>query len=187
MSEKETVVSGVAGRYAAALFELASEQDEVDAVAGDLDRFEAMLAESDDLRRLVRSPVFTPDDQLKAVGAVLDKAGIVGLVASFVRLAAKNRRLFAVPSMIRGFRRLVAAYRGETTADVTSAHPLSAEHEAALKEALKGAAGGKTVHINASVDPALIGGLVVKLGSRMIDNSIRTKLNSLKIALKEVG
>ncbi len=186
MSETATVVSGVAERYATALFELALEGGQLDSVATDVDRFDALITESADLQRLVRSPVFTPDDQLAAVTAVLGRAGIGGLVANFVKLAARNRRLFAVPDMFKAYRALLAAHRGETTADVTSAEPLSEAQVADLKAALKSVT-GKDIRVNATVDASLIGGLVVKLGSRMIDTSLKTKLNALKIALKEVG
>lgn len=186
VSETGSVVSGVAERYATALFELAQEAGELDAVAADAARFDALVAESADLRRLVRSPVFTPDDQLKAMSAVLDRAGIGGLVANFVKLAARNRRLFAVPDMFRGYRALLAAHRGEATADVVSAEPLSPAQLADLRAALAEVT-GKDVRVDAKVDPSLIGGLVVKVGSRMIDTSLKTKLNALKIALKEVG
>ncbi len=186
MSEGASVVSGVAERYATALFELAVEAGELDAVAADADRFDAMVAESPDLTRLLRSPVFTPDEQLKAMSAVLERAGIGGLVANFVKLAARNRRLFAVPEMFRGYRALLAAHRGESSADVVSAEKLSAKQLAGLKAALAEVT-GKDVRVNAKVDPSLIGGLVVKVGSRMIDTSLKTKLNALKIALKEVG
>jgi F-type H+-transporting ATPase subunit delta len=186
VSEAGSVVSGVAERYATALFELALDAGQLDPVASDLDRFEKLLQSSPDLVRLVRSPVFTPDDQLKAVSAVLDKAGIGGLVANFIKLTARNRRLFAVPDMIRGYRALLAAHRGEASADVTTAEPLSASQLAGLKAALAEKT-GKDVRVNAKVDPSLIGGLVVKVGSRMIDTSLKTKLNALKIALKEVG
>lgn len=186
MSETATVVSGVAERYATALFELALEGGHLDTVATDIDRFDALLAESADLKRLVRSPVFTPDDQLAAISAVMARAGIGGLVANFVKLTARNRRLFAAPDMFRAYRALLAAHRGETTADVTSAAPLSEAQVADLKAALKSVT-GKDIRVNAAVDPSLIGGLVVKLGSRMIDTSLKTKLNALKIALKEVG
>ena len=193
MSETASVVSGVAQRYATALFELANEAGQLDTVASDLDRFDALLAQSTDLVRLVRSPVFTPDDQVRAVSAVMSSTGIGGLVANFVKLAARNRRLFAVPDMFRGYRALLAAHRPRpppprraTTADVTSAEPLSDGQIADLKAALRDVT-GKEVRVNAAVDPSLIGGLVVKLGSRMIDTSLKTKLNALKIALKEVG
>ena len=186
MSDTGSVVSGVAERYANALFELARESGQLDVVASDIDRFDALMAESRDLTRLVRSPVFTPDAQVKAVTAVLDRAGIGGLAANFLKLAARNRRLFSAPNMFKAYRALLAAHRGETTADVTTAEPLSDSQTADLKAALA-AVTGKDVRINATVDPSLIGGLVVKLGSRMVDTSLKTKLNALKIALKEVG
>lgn len=186
MAEEKSIVSGVSGRYATALFELALDSGALDAVEKDLSRFSDLLAGSEDLVRLVRSPVFAADDQLRAVTAVLDKAGIGGLVANFVKVAAGNRRLFVLPAMIADFRRLLAAQRGEVAAEVTSAEPLGEVATAALRDALK-AKIGKDVTLATRVDPALIGGLVVKVGSRMIDTSLRTKLNSLKIAMKEVG
>jgi F-type H+-transporting ATPase subunit delta len=180
-----TIVSGMAGRYATALFELARDEKMVDAVKTDIDRFAAMLGESEDLRRLVRSPVFGAEEQTKALGAVLDKAGITGLTANFLKLITANRRLFAVDAMIRGFRALVARHRGEINAEVTVAETLSGAHLDALKSALKSVTGGKEVDLNIKVDPAIIGGLTVKLGSRMVDSSLRTKLNSIKLAMKE--
>jgi F-type H+-transporting ATPase subunit delta len=179
-------VSGVAGRYAIALFDLALENDALALVESDLARFAALVAESVDLRRLVKSPVFSAEDQARAVAAVLERAEIGGLIANFIGVAAGNRRLFAVLDMITAFRRLLARHRGEVSAEVTSAEPLAERHVAALKEALK-ASLGKDVAIEAKVDPALIGGLIVKVGSRMIDGSLRTKLNALKLAMKEVG
>lgn len=186
MTDNVSLISGVASRYAAALLDLAEEQKSVAAVEKDLNAFDKLLADSKDLDRLVRSPVFSADEQLKALTSILDKAGMSGLAANFIKLAAKNRRLFAVPGMIAAFRAELAKRRGETTAEVTSAAPLSADQAAALKEALK-ASTGKTVNISAKVDPDLIGGLIVKIGSRMIDTSLKTKLNSLKFAMKEVG
>ena len=168
------------------MFETDAASGQLDAVDADLARFSAMLADSDDLTRLVRSPVFSAEDQLRAVTAVLAKAGISGLVGNFIKVAAGNRRLFAVPGMITAFRQILARHRGEVTADVTSAEPLTDVESAALKDALR-ASIGKDVAISATVDPALIGGLVVKVGSRMVDTSLRSKLNSLKIAMKEVG
>lgn len=185
MAGEDAIVSGMAGRYATALFELARDEKALDAVKADLDRFDALLAESDDLRRLVRSPVFSSDEQLKAVTAVLAKSGIGGIAANFVRLAAQNRRLFAVSDMVKAFRKLLARHRGEISADVTVAEKLSDTHLGALKDALKSITGGKDVDLNVKVDPAIIGGLVVKLGSRMVDTSLRTKLNAIKFAMKE--
>ncbi len=186
MAQSSSPVSGIAERYAGSLYELAAQSKSVESVEADLGRFEALLAESDDLSRLVRSPVFSAEEQMKAVSAVADRAGIIGLAGNFLRVVAQNRRLFAVPAMIKAFRAIAAQARGEVSAEVTSAHPLSAAQEQELKAALKGVT-GKDVAIAASVDPSLLGGLVVKIGSRQIDTSLRTKLNSLKLALKEVG
>jgi F-type H+-transporting ATPase subunit delta len=179
-------VSGMAGRYAIALFELALEGNAIDSVKTDLDRFDALVAESSDLARLVRSPVFGADEQVKALTAVLAAIGIDGLSAQFLLAVTANRRLFAVGDMIRGYRQLVARHKGEVTAEVTLAEPPSAAHLAALKDALT-AVTKKDVQIDVKVDPAIIGGLVVKLGSRMLDSSLRTKLNAIKHAMKEVS
>ena len=186
MAALDPSVSGVSGRYATALFELARDEKSIDAVRADLDRFEAMLADSADLKRLVRSPVFSADSQSKALAAVLDKAGISGTSANFLKVLTANRRLFAVSDVIRAFRALVARFKGEATADVTVAETLSDKNLDALKTALKTVT-GKDVALNVNVDPSIIGGLVVKLGSRMVDSSLRTKLNSIKHAMKEAG
>jgi F-type H+-transporting ATPase subunit delta len=180
------VIAGVAGRYATALFELALETNAIDAVRGDLERFDALLAASSDLARLVRSPVFGADEQVKALAAVLAAAGIGGIAAQFLKVVASNRRLFAVRDMIRDYRKLVARHKGEVTAEVTVAEPPSAAHLAAIGDALK-AVTRKDVKVDVKVDPAIIGGLVVKLGSRMVDSSLRTKLNTIKHAMKEVS
>jgi F-type H+-transporting ATPase subunit delta len=184
LAGEEHFVSGVAGRYASALFDLAREADEIDAVNTNLDRFDALVAESADLERLVRSPVFTADEQLHAVSAVLDRAGIGGVAARFVKLVTAKRRLFFVREMVRAYRNLVAQHRGQATAEVTVAEEIKDDHVAALRNALK-AVSGKEVDIKVKVDPAIIGGLVVKFGSRMVDSSLRTKLNSIKHAMKE--
>nr|WP_281066384.1 F0F1 ATP synthase subunit delta [Xanthobacter flavus] len=181
----DTIVSGMAGRYATALFELAREAGAVDSVKADLDRLSAMIAESADLARLVKSPVFSAEEQLKAITAVLGQAEISGLAGNFVKLVAQNRRLFALPRMISDYAALVAAQRGETTAQVTVAAPLSDTHFAALKEALAQQT-GKDVNLDVTVDPSILGGLIVKLGSRMVDASLKTKLNSIRHAMKEV-
>ena len=174
----------MAGRYATALFDLARETNAIEAVKADLDRFDALVADSPDLTRLVRSPVFSTEEQLQALSAVLDRAGIRGLAANFLKLAASNRRLFAVRDMIKAFRALVAQHKGEATAEVTVAEPLKDQHVDALRAALK-AVTGKDVDLDVKVDPAILGGLVVKLGSRMVDSSLRTKLNGIKHAMKE--
>jgi len=186
VATEDPSVSGVSGRYATALFELARDENSIDAVLADLDQFDRLLAESDDLKRLVRSPVFSADTQLKALSAVLEKAEISGVSAKFLKVLTANRRLFAVNDVIRAFRALVAKFKGEATAEVTVAEALSDANLDALKAALKSVT-GKDVTLNVKVDPSIIGGLVVKLGSRMVDSSLRTKLNSIKNAMKEAG
>nr|WP_246519669.1 F0F1 ATP synthase subunit delta [Ancylobacter lacus] len=181
----ETFVSGVAGRYATALFELARDAGAIDAVKADLERFEALLAESDDLKRLVRSPVFSSEEQEKAIAAILARAGIGGLSGNFFKTVAANRRLFAIEAIIRGFRQQVSAFKGEVVAEVTVAQPLSEAHAATLKGALD-AMTGKDVQLVVEVDPSLLGGLKVKVGSRLVDASLKTKLNSIRYAMKEV-
>ena len=176
----------MAGRYATALFELALEANALDAVKADLEAFDALIARSADLARLVRSPVFSSEEQVRALGAVLELAGLRGLCAQFLLTVASNRRLFAVRDIVKAYRALVARHRGEVAAQVTLAQAPSERHLAAIKEALD-AVTGKDVMIDVKLDPALIGGLVVKLGSRMVDSSLRTKLNMIKHAMKEVS
>jgi F-type H+-transporting ATPase subunit delta len=175
--------SGVAGRYARALFDLATENKAVADVASALATFQGLFDESDDLQRLMRSPVFKSEDQMSAIEALAAKSGISGLALNFLKVMGKNRRLAAVPAVISAFTALVAQSKGETTAEVTSAEKLSAKQLADLKASLK-AATGSDVALDAKVDPAILGGLIVKVGSRMMDNSLRTKLNSLKVAMK---
>jgi len=184
-SSSSPVVS-VAERYANALFELAENDRALNELENDVGRFATMHDQSDELQRFLRSPVYSAEEQVRAISAILDQAGIKSLVGNFIRVAAANRRLFAVPEMLAAFRRRLAKHRGEVTAEVTTALPLSAAHVAALKDALK-ASLGKDVALETQVDPALIGGLVVKVGSRMFDSSLRTKLHSLKLVMKEVG
>ena len=186
VATEDQMMASVPGRYASALFELAQEQSQLAAVENDLNTLQDLLDESADLRRMVRSPVFSAEDQSRALDAVLAKAGISGLALNFMRLITKNRRLFAVPEMIKAFRALAARERGEVEADVTSATALNDSQLQTLKETLK-ASIGKDVQINAQVDPSLLGGLIVKVGSRMIDSSLRTKLSTLKMRMKEVG
>ena len=183
MATEEPIVAGVAGRYAAALFDLAREENTISEVTQDLEKFKQLYDESPELQRLVRSPVIAADDQARALGAVLDKAGVGGFAKNFFALAARNRRLFAVPDIIRAFQGLAAKARGEVTAEVASAHPLTDAQAEALKASLK-AAVGKDVTLQTRVDPSLIGGLVVKLGSRMVDSSLKTKLENLSLSLK---
>lgn len=187
MANQDTIVSGMTGRYASALHSLASERRQTDIVRSALANFTRLLDESDDLRRLVRSPAFSAADQLKALGAVLAQAGITGLAADFLKLLATKRRLFAVADIIRDFNKLDDAEKGVTRAQVTVAEPLSDTQAQALREALRAVAGGQTVEVETKVDPSIIGGLVVKLGSRMMDNSLRTKLAAIRTRMKEVG
>ena len=175
--------SGVAGRYARALFDLATEHKAVADVASALSSFQGLIDESEDLQRLMRSPVFKTENQTAAIEALSAKAGIKGLALNFLKVMGGNRRLAAVPSAISAFNTLVSQSKGEATAEVTSAEKLSAKQLADLKAALK-AATGSDVALDAKVDPAILGGLIVKVGSRMMDNSLRTKLNSLKAAMK---
>jgi F-type H+-transporting ATPase subunit delta len=182
---EDPLISGMAGRYANALFELARENKATDAVKADLEQFDALIAGNADLARLVRSPVFGADEQLKALSAILDKAGITGLAANFLRVITTNRRLFAVRDMIRAYRALVARHKGEVSAQVTVAEALGEANLDALKGALKSVTGGKDIDLDVRIEPAIIGGLIVKVGSRMVDSSLRTKLNAIKLAMKE--
>lgn len=186
MAQGETIVTGVAGRYAQALFELAQESNSVDAVGSALKAFDSLIEQSPDLQRLVRSPVFTAEEQAKAVGAIVDKAGLSGVAANFLRLVAGQRRLFAVRGMIDAYGKLADAAKGLARAEVTVAEKPSAALETEIKKALSDVA-GKDVAVDLKVDPAIIGGIVVKMGSRMVDSSLRTKLNGIKVAMKEVG
>jgi len=187
LADDSELVSGVSGRYASALFSLAHDRRETAEVAAQLTTFSRLIAESSDLQRLVRSPVFSSEEQLKALGPLLDKAGITGITANFIRLVAAKRRLFALPEMIEDYATLNDAFRGVTRAEVTSAQPLTDANVAALKESLRSISGGKDVDLNLKVDPSIIGGLIVQLGSRMVDGSIRTKLNAIRTRMKEVG
>jgi F-type H+-transporting ATPase subunit delta len=184
LAAETPILSGMAGRYATALFELALETNAIEAVKTELDRFDALVADNADLTRLVRSPVFSTEEQLQALSAVLERMGIRGLAANFLKLAGSNRRLFAVRDMIKAFGALVARHKGEATAEVTVAEPLKDAHVDALRAALK-AVSGKDVDLDVKVDPTILGGLVVKLGSRMVDSSLRTKLNAIRHAMKE--
>jgi len=186
VTDRSSSVSGVAERYASALFDLARDDNEIPAIEGQLITLSQALDESAELRRLVESPVFSADEQDRAIGAVAGHLGIDGVAASFLRLVARNRRLFALPGMIRAFRDMAAHHRGEVTAEVTSAQALGDAQIAALKSALKDKL-GKDVTLQARVNPAILGGLIVKVGSRMIDTSLRTRLMTVRTQLKEVG
>ena len=186
MAVEDTSLSGLAGRYALALLDLADDKKELDSVAQDLRGLRDIIAESEDLRRLIRSPLFTRQQQGQAMAAVLDKAGIGELTRRFVLLVAQNRRLFALTRMIDAYLAELARRRGEVTARVTSARALTDGQHRALTAALRKEVGAK-VKIDVEVDPGLIGGLVVRVGSRMIDNSLRNKLQRLQLAMKGAG
>ena len=186
MAGEDTSLSGLAGRYALALLDLADDKKELDSVAQDLRGLRGVIAESEDLRRLIRSPLFTRQQQAQAMAAVLDKAGIGELTRRFVLLVAQNRRLFALTRMIDAYLAELARRRGEVTARVTSASALTDDQHRALVETLRAEVGAK-VKIDVQVDPGLIGGLVVRVGSRMIDNSLRSKLQRLQLAMKGAG
>ena len=179
----DQTVSGVPGRYASALFELASEEKATEEVGRQLNIFQSAIDQSDDLRRVVRSPVFSAADQVSAMSAVAGQLGIGGTALNFLKLAAKNRRLSALPDMVKAYATLLATSKGEIAGEVTSAEPLSPGQLADLKAALKSALGSDVV-LSTRVDSAILGGLIVKVGSRMMDNSLKTKLQTLKIAMK---
>jgi F-type H+-transporting ATPase subunit delta len=183
---ESSIVSGVAGRYATALFDLAEEAKALDSTAADLAQLKTMIAESADLKTLVRSPVISRDEQARGMDAVAEKAGFSDLTRKLIATVTANRRLNQIVAICEAFRRLLAAHRGEVTANVTSARPLTAEQMEALKAELRRAT-GRIVDVDAKVDETLLGGLVVKVGSRMIDSSLKTKLNSLTQVMKGIG
>jgi F-type H+-transporting ATPase subunit delta len=185
VASASTGVSGLADRYAAALFDLADERKDLDTVAADLRQLRDMIAASADLRRLVRSPVLSRAEQAKAIGAVAESAGLSQLTRNFLGLLAQNRRLFALPAMIEAFLAQLAARRGEVTAQVVAAQALTPAQEAAVNEQLRKAVGSK-VAVEVKVDPSLLGGMIVKVGSRMVDASVRSKLQRLQLAMKGV-
>ena len=186
MASEEATGGGLAGRYASALFELADEQKALDQVAGELKALKGVIAESQDLRDFIRSPLYGREDQGKVMAAILDKASAGELTRRFVLVVAHNRRLFALPRMIDAFLAELARRRGEVTARVVAAHDLSDSQKDALLTALRQAIGSK-VQMDLKIDKGLIGGLVVKVGSRMIDTSLRSKLQRLELAMKGAG
>nr|WP_298683064.1 F0F1 ATP synthase subunit delta [uncultured Dongia sp.] len=185
-AQNATATGGLAQRYAGALFELADDKHQLDAVVADLAAIAKMIDESADFRRLINSPILTRTEQGKAVTGIVQAAQFNPLIAKFLGLLAQNRRLFALPAMIQAFQKMLADRRGEMTAQVWSARALSPEQQSALTETIKRAHGAK-VTMEVKVDPDLIGGLIVKVGSRMIDSSIRTKLQKLQLSMKGVG
>ena len=185
MASQDRPVSQLAERYAGALYDLANDRRELDQVADDLRSIKAMLSDSEDLRRLVRSPMIGREEQARAVQAVLERAGVSSLTRNFVGLVARNRRLFGVGDMATAFLRILAERRGEITVDVSAAQPLTDEQTRALQDTLWQIVGGR-VSVNLTVDPSLLGGLVVKIGSRLFDSSVRTKLQRMQLALRGV-
>jgi F-type H+-transporting ATPase subunit delta len=176
-------VAGLAGRYATALFELADEAKALDTVAGDLARIRGLIEGSPDMARFVRSPVFSREEQGRAIAAVLDRLGVSPLTRNFMGLLAQKRRLFAFQGIATAFDALVAARKGETAASVVSARPLSPAQRTALQAALKSSI-KREIRMTESVDPSLLGGLIVKVGSRQIDSSLKSKLARLERAMK---
>ncbi len=177
-------VAGIASRYAGALFDLALETNVVDAVDGDLKRLKQAVKGSEPFRQFLRSPVYGADDQMRAIGAIAEKAGVSALTRNFLLLVAKNRRLFALEPMIDAFAARLSAHRGEVRAEAVSAAPLSEDHVRRLRHEIE-AMVGKAVNLDLAVDPEILGGLVVKVGSTMIDSSLKTKLARLKSVMKE--
>lgn len=186
MAAEVTGVAGLAQRYATALFELARDSGTLDRVADDLARLHGMIAESADLRRMIRSPVLSRAAQTRAIEAILERAEVDPLVRRFVGVVTANRRLFVLEAIIAAFRDALARHRGEITAVVSSAQPLSDAQKSALDSALRRAVGSK-VSIETRLEPELLGGLVVKVGSRMFDSSLRSKLQRLQLAMKGAG
>ena len=176
----------VAERYAGALFDLARESNSVENIERSLDKFLGLLRDSADLRRFVLSPMFSAVEQEKALSAVLKSAGIAGLTRDFLLLLAKNRRLFAVENVIKAYKSVCAKARGEVEAEVLSAAPLTKAQTQDLTDTLRQKL-GKTPRLTTTVDPKLLGGLIVRVGSEMIDTSLRTRLKNLEKVMKEAS
>ncbi|WP_073249233.1 F0F1 ATP synthase subunit delta [Shimia gijangensis] len=186
MSEPASISSGIAERYATAVFEIAKETKTLSDLEGGLDDLSSALADSADLRDLITSPVYTREVQGKAIAGIADKMGLQVILKNTLSLMAEKRRLFVLPQLVVQLRAMIAEEKGEVTADVVSAKALTKTQSEKLSKTLT-ARVGKDVIINATVDESLIGGLVVKVGSKMIDTSIASKLSSLQNAMKEVG
>lgn len=186
MSEPASISTGIAQRYATAVFELAKEADKVKAVETDLTALNDVMSTSDDFRALIHSPIYTREQQATAIAALSKKMKLKPMIANTLSLMAQNRRLFVLPQLVQTLRDIIADDKGEVTADVTSAKALTKTQADKLAVSLKKTT-GKTVTLHQSVDESLIGGLIVKVGSKMIDTSISSKLNSLQNVMKEVG
>jgi len=186
VSETASISTGIASRYATAVFDLATEDKALDALEADLATLEGALADSEDLRDLIASPIYSRENMQAGIAAVASAMGLGPVLSNTLKLMATKRRLFVVPQMVAALRGMIADHKGEVTADVVSAKALTKTQSDKLAKALK-AAVGKDVKLNATVDDSIIGGLVVKVGSKMIDTSIRSKLNTLQNTMKEVG
>ena len=186
MSETASISTGIAHRYASAVFDLAKEGKKVKAIETDLDTLAGALNESEDFRNLIHSPIYTRAEQGEAIAAISKKMKLSPTMANTMALMASKRRLFVLPQLVKTLRDAIAEDKGEVTAEVISAKALTKAQSDKLAKSLK-ATTGKTVTLQATVDETLIGGLVVKVGSKMIDTSIRSKLNSLQNVMKEVG
>ncbi|MEL6563472.1 MAG: F0F1 ATP synthase subunit delta [Pseudomonadota bacterium] len=186
MSEPASISTGIAARYATAVYDLAKDDKAVGTLEGDIDTLSAAIAESSDLNALIHSPIYSREEQAAAITAIAQKAGLSTLMTNTLALMADKRRLFVVPQLLQSLRAIIADDKGELTAEVTSAKALTKAQSDKLAKTLK-ARMGKDVSITASVDESLIGGLIVKVGSKMIDTSIRSRLASLQNAMKEVG
>ncbi|WP_347312717.1 F0F1 ATP synthase subunit delta [Defluviimonas sp. SAOS-178_SWC] len=186
MSEPASISAGIAGRYATAVFELAKEAKGLAALEADITALGGALNDSAELRAVIASPVYSRDDQAKAMAALAKKMKLSATLAGTLGLMASNRRLFVLPQLLSSLQAMIAEEKGEVTADVTAAAALTKAQSDKLAASLKKTV-GKTVKLNTTVDESLIGGLIVKVGSKMIDTSIRSKLASLQNAMKEVG
>jgi F-type H+-transporting ATPase subunit delta len=186
VSETASISTGIAKRYASAVYDIAQEGKSVKAIEGDLDALQSALDDSDDFRNLIHSPVYTRDEQGNAIAAIAKKMKLSPTMANTLALMAQKRRLFVLPQLVKSLRATIADAKGEITAEVTSAKALTKAQSDKLAKSLN-ASTGKTVSLHTTVDESLIGGLIVKVGSKMIDTSIRSKLNSLQNVMKEVG
>ncbi|TQS74038.1 F0F1 ATP synthase subunit delta [Rhodobacteraceae bacterium] len=186
MSEPASISAGIAGRYATAIFEISKDSAQLDALSSDVDTLGAALTESDDLRELIASPVYSRAQQEAAIEGVAKAMSLTPAMTHGLGLMAQKRRLFALPALLGALREKIAEAKGEMTADVTAATALTSEQQSQLSKTLAEKT-GKTVKLNVAVDESLIGGMIVKLGSRMVDTSIRSKLASLQNSMKEVG
>lgn len=185
MSSNKAIATGISGRYAKALFDLAREGNEVDSVSKDIEKIGALISESSEFENLISSPIISKSDQMKSVQLVSKELELETTASNFLGVLAENRRLGALKSVLVSFTKIVAEYHGEVTADVVSASPLSDEQTDALKKSLK-ATVGKDVIFETRVDESLLGGLIIKIGSRMVDSSLKSKLENLKVSMKGV-